>query len=384
MLYLDHNATTAMAPEVLEVFLGAAKQAFANPSSSHAAGQAARRAMDQARAQVAGLIGAQPPEIVFTGGGTEANNLAILGLAEALSAQGAAGHIITSAVEHHAVLRPCRRLAANGFTLTELPVDAQGQVAIATFVAALRPDTRMVSLMLANNEVGTIQPVAEIARICAERRIWLHCDAVQAVGKIPIDVQELGVDLLSLSGHKFHGPKGVGALYVKENTPLQPVLTGGSQERRLRPGTENVPGIAALGAAAALAAQDLNASFAHQLNLRSHFERHLQEAIPDAVIHGLGATRLPNTTSVRFPGIKAGALLIELDLRDVAVSAGAACATANPEPSHVLVAMGLSPEEARATLRFSAGREHQLADMDRAVALLSQALSALRQRRETQ
>ena len=375
-IYLDHNATTPLDPEV-RAAMEASQDSFGNPSSIHAAGQEARRIIDLARARVAGLIGAQPDEILFTSGGTEANNLAILGGAAAATASGRQ-HIVASAIEHQAVLNPCRQLAKIGHPFTLLPVDSEGVIQQEAMDIALRDDTALVSVMLANNDTGAIQPVAEITRRSRSKGAVVHSDAIQAIGKIPVNVTTLGVDLLSLSAHKLHGPKGAGALFVRGGTKLTPICFGGRHERGLRPGTENVAAIAGFGQACELAAQRLDEDAARLAALRAWFEDEVLRRVPGARINGSQAPRLPNTSSIAFDGIDGEVLVINLDLLGVAVSTGAACSNADHEPSHVLLAMGRSPAEARSTIRVSLGRTNREEELSRAIACLCQAVKAMR------
>jgi cysteine desulfurase len=370
-IYLDHNATTPLSPEVRDA-MAECCGVCGNPSSIHAEGQAARRLVDRARAAVARLIGARPEEILFTSGGTEADNLALLG--------GAAGRrqIATSATEHQAVLNPARHLARSGVDVAFLPVDREGRLDLDAAATAIGAGTALVSVMLANNDVGTIQPVSELAELARRAGAVVHTDAVQAVGKLPVDVDTLGVDLLSLSGHKISGPMGSGALYVRKGTRLAALVHGGHQERSLRPGTENVPAIVGLGRACELAAQHLAADAARLAALRARFERDVLDAIPGVRINGDGAPRVPTTSNLAFDGVEGELLAINLDLLGVSVSTGAACAVGSAEPSHVLLAMGRSPAQARSCIRFSFGRDTTDAEVEQAVALLAQAVAVLR------
>lgn len=380
-IYLDHNATTPLDPRVLEAMLPFLQGEFGNAASrQHAFGRRAWAAIERARQQVASLLGASPEEIVWTSGATESDNLAILGLAAAYPER---RHIVTSAVEHKAVLDPCRHLARLGHALTVLPVDGEGRVDPATLPPALRPDTLLVSVMAANNETGTLQPVAELGRICKERGVLLHCDAAQAAGRIPLDVQSLGIDLLSLSGHKLHGPKGVGALWLRSKRPrvrCQPLLHGGGHERGLRSGSLDVPAIVGLGAACAIARQEMAEEAVRVAALRDRLWAALQAGLEGqggVVRNGHALHCLPNTLNVRFPGLSAEGLLRSFG--DVlAVSSGSACTTASLEPSHVLRAMGLSDDDAFASLRFSLGRFTSEEQIDRAAALVVAAVRRLR------
>ena len=375
-IYLDHNATTPIDPEVRAEMDGSLDGSLGNPSSLHAAGQAARRVIDRARERVARLLGAQPDEILFCSGGTEADNLAIVGSLGPRPA--AAAHLITSAVEHQAVLNPVRHLERGGASVTVLPVDGEGLLDPAAVASALRAETALVSVMLANNDVGTLQPVAAIAALARARGALLHTDAAQAAGKIRIDVASLGVDLLSLTGHKLHGPQGVGALYVRRGTPLSPLLFGGHQERGLRPGTEPVAAIAGLGKACELAVARLAEDAAHLGELRRSFEAAVVARVAGASVNGRYGPRLPNTCNLSFDGLDGEALAINLDLLGVAVSTGAACSTATREPSHVLLAMGRSPAQARSSIRVSFGRGNTAGEAARAVDLVEQAVQLMR------
>ncbi|MBI4461116.1 MAG: cysteine desulfurase, partial [Acidobacteria bacterium] len=355
-LYFDHNATTPVAPEVLEAIMPFLCEEYGNASSIHRLGQRARAAVERARGQVAALIHCEPNEIVFTSGGTESDNLAILGVARASSLP--KKHVIASAIEHHAVLRSCQALEREGMAVTYLPVSAEGFVEPEQVRKALRPETVLISIMHANNEVGAVQPLAEIAAIAREAGILFHTDAVQSTGKIPVDVKRLGADLLSLSAHKLYGPKGVGALYVRQGVSLQPVLFGGHKEMDPRPGTENVAAIVGLGAAAELAARTLPQESQRLATLRDRLESGILDRITDAGVNGPTQSfrdgeflRTPNTTNLYFDFIEGEALVIALDLRGIACSTGSACTSGAVEPSHVLTALGLPPERARASIR---------------------------------
>jgi cysteine desulfurase len=350
---MDHSATTPLRPEVLEAMLPYLSERYGNPSSVHSRGRQAKQGLEEARARVAALIGARPEEIVFTSGGTEANNLALLGAVRAYSRRGR--HIITSAIEHHAVLDTAGYLRENGFEVTFLPVTADGLVRVEDVAAAVTEQTVLISIMHANNEIGTIQPIAEIGRLARQRGILFHTDAVQSAGKIPIVVDELGVDLLALSAHKFGGPKGTGALYVRKGVRLEPLLHGGDQERRRRPGTENLPGIVGMGAAAELAQRELPAEAARLGALRDRLIEGLLGNVPETMLTGHRQRRLPNHASFCLRGATSAALLAELDRAEVAASGGSACTALAPDPSHVLVALGLEPEWAQGALRLSLG-----------------------------
>jgi cysteine desulfurase len=369
-VYLDYNATTPVDPAVLAAMLPYFAENFGNAGSVHSAGQRARAAVDAARASVAALIGAQSSEIAFTSGGTEADNLAIFGAVAA--SQKSRKHVITTAIDHHAVLHSCEELARQGADVTFVPVgrgpESQGIVDPEEILRALRPETVLISVMHANNELGTIQPIEEIGRIAAAAGVCFHCDAVQSAGKAPLDVKSLGVDLLSISAHKFCGPKGVGALYVRSGTPLVPRAWGGHAERDRRPGTENVPGIVGLGKAAEFARTKLPEDSVRIRALRDRLETALLERIPAARVNGDRIRRVPNTSNLTFPGAGGEALLIALDLQGIACSTGAACSSGSTEPSHVLTASGLSHDDARSSLRFSLGRPTTAEEIDYAIA----------------
>ncbi len=366
-VYLDYNATTPVAPEVAQAMQPFLHEAFGNPSSSHAYGAVARDALARARAQVAALVGATPDEIAFTGCATEANNLALIGVAHAL--EGSRRHLVVSAVEHPAVMAPARWLEAHGWELTVVPVDGHGLVAPDAVAAALRPDTALVSVMHANNEVGTIQPVAAIARIAHAHGALLHTDAAQSAGKIALDVEALGADLLTLAGHKFYATKGVGALYVRRGTPIRPALHGAGQEHGLRPGTENVPAIVGLGVAAELAAQRLPQAPGRLRALRDRLHTQLAAAIPGVALNGHPELRLPNTLHVSLPGAS-GRALLERAGADVAASVGSACHADDETVSGVLAAMGIDAAGAAAAIRLSVGWMSTADEIDRAAAAL--------------
>lgn len=373
-IYLDHNATTPVAPEVLEAMLPWLRGECGNPSSSHPYGQRAARAMAAARGQVAELIGANAQEIVFTGCATEANNLALLGVARALGT--GKRHLVVSAVEHPAVMAPALVLRDQGWALTVLPVDAFGRISPDQLANALRPDTAIVSVMHANNEVGTLQPIAEIAEITRPRGILLHTDAAQSVGKLPVNVDALGVDLLTIAGHKFNAPKGVGALYIRTGTPIRSTLHGADQERGLRPGTENVALIVAIGAAAALASAALPALSDRLRSLRDRLHARLEAGVPGLRLNGDPERRLPNTFHVSFPGVSGRALLAAVS-DTVAASVGSACHSEQDAVSGVLAAMGFSAARASGAVRLSVGRVTQPEDIDLAAAALVAAWSRL-------
>ena len=366
--YFDHNATTPIAPEVLETMVSCLGQVYGNASSIHYFGQNAKQRLEAARRQLAELIHANPAEIVFTGGGTEADNMAVLGSVRAAASP--AKHVITTAIEHPAVLGPCAQLEREGVAVTRLRAGPGGVANADDVRRALRPETVLISVMHANNELGTIQPIAEIARVAREAGVPLHADGVQALGKIPVDVETLGVDLYSMSAHKVYAPKGVGALYVRRGTRLAPVTMGGHHERDRRPGTENVPGIAAFGAAAELAGRSLAADSERLSTLRDRLENAVLDRIRGVGINGARWNRTPNTSNMYFDGIDGEALVISLDLGGFAVSTGAACSSGAIAPSHVLTAIGLDADRARSSMRFSLGRANTAEQVDALVEAL--------------
>lgn len=354
-LYLDHAATTPVRAEVAAAMEPYLTRYGYNPNSLHAEGRAARAAVDRAREIVAAALGARPREIVFTGSGTESDNLAVLGAARAAREQRGGRHIVSTSIEHHGVLHALDLLRDEGWEITLLPVDRDGLVDPERFGAALRSDTALATIMLANNEIGTLEPIETLATLARGRGVVFHSDAVQAPGKIPLDAGRLGVDLLSLAAHKFYGPKGVGVLYVREGTPVAPVIVGGGQERGLRSGTENVAGIVGLAEALRLAVAE-QPRYAREVGALRDELQGILAALPDVVVNGAGAARLPNNLSVGFGGLEADALLIRLDLEGIAASAGSACASGSLEPSHVLEAIGLEERYSKGTIRFSLGR----------------------------
>jgi cysteine desulfurase len=376
-VYFDHNATTPVDPSVADAIVHALREEFGNASSVHRFGQQAKAILDEARTAVATLIGAEPSELVFTSGGTEADNFALRGAAEALEPTGRR-HLIATAIEHEAVLVTLKALARRGWKTTLLPIDETGIVKPETLDAALTDDTAVVSVMHANNEIGTIQPIAELARITRARGALFHTDAVQTVGKIPVDARGLGVDLLALSAHKFNGPKGAGALWIKRGTRIAPILTGGKHERARRAGTENVPAIAGLGAAAQIARMKLADKAARVAALRDRLESEILARIPGTLVNGARQPRVPNTTNISFERIEAESLLIALDLEGIAVSTGAACSSGTLEPSHVLRAMGLPTHRAQNSIRFSLGAENTDAEVDYLLEKLPKAVEKLR------
>ncbi len=376
LIYLDHSATTPADPEVLGAMMRYFANHYGNPSSSHHFGREARQAVETAREQAAALIGAAPDEIVFTGGGTEADNLAVLGVAYAAGPH--RNHIIISAIEHYAVLNTCKYLEGKGFSVTCLPVDRQGTVDPDDARRAMTEKTMLISIMHANNEIGTVEPLAEIAGTARERGILVHTDAVQSVGKIPVRVSELGVDLLSLSGHKFYGPKGTGALYVRRGIILAPIMFGGHQERGFRTGTENVPGIVGLGKACEIARRDLPWQMDRMLELRQRLEKLIVEKIPAVRINGHPFRRLPHVLSVSFPGVSGDAVVRELDRQGIAASAGAACTSGEIHLSHVLAALGIPADYAPGTVRFSLGKGNTEEQLISAADILADIVGRLR------
>ena len=375
-IYVDHAATTPARAEVVEAMLPHLGELGFNPSSVYAEGRHAKATLDEARAVVARALGARAREIVFTGVGSEANTLAIAGAARALRER--RRHVVTSTIEHHAVLHAVEMLRGDGFEVTLVPVDENGRVDLGEFASALRDDTALVSLMLANNEIGTLQPIAEIAELAHARGAVVHTDAVQALGRVPLDVRTLGVDLLTLASHKFYGPKGVGMLYVRSGTPLAAIVVGGGQEAGLRAGTENVAGIVGFAKALELAVTDLEPEAARLRELRDRFEAGVLGTIPGSRVNAAGAARLPNVSSVAFGGVDAQALLVRLDLEGVAVSLGSACAAGSSEPSHVLAALGEPEWIRRATVRFSFGRLTGRQEVNDLLAMLPGTIESVR------
>lgn len=377
-IYLDHAATTPVDERVIAAMLPYFGQMFGNPSSIHRSGRAALDALDQAREAVAEVLGAHYKEIVFTGGGSEADNLAIKGAALAQRQAGKGAHIITSAIEHHAVLHAFEYLEAEGFEVSVLPVDAGGLVSPDDLRAATRPDTVLASVMYANNEIGTVQPVAELGAICRERGVLFHTDAVQAAGALPLKVGPLNVDLLTVTAHKFYGPKGVGALYVRRGTPLLPQINGGGQERRRRAGTENVPGVVGLAAALRLAEQQREAWAAHCAALRDRLIAGVLERVPLAALNGHPTRRLPNNANIAFDYVEGESVLLLLDQHGVAASSGSACTSGSLEASHVLRALGLPEERAIGSVRFTVGKDTRAEDIDYVIEILPGLIDRLR------
>jgi len=361
-IYMDHSATTPVAPEVLAAMLPYFGEKFGNASSLHRSGREAKEALEDSREKVAALLGARAEEIIFTSGGTESDNLALKGIARKNRKLGK--HIITTQIEHPAILETCRALEKDGFEVTYLPVTGEGLVELSTLEASIRPDTILISVMHANNEVGTIQPLEEIGRLAAERDIYLHSDAVQSVGKIPVNVDDLGVDLLSLSAHKLYGPKGVGALYIRKGTKLESIIQGGGHERRLRSGTENISGIVGLARAAELAERDMPREAERLAGLRDRLSELVLGKVKDAWINGTTKKRLPGNLNFGFKYVEGESLLLFLDSKGICVSTGSACSSHKLEPSHVLMSLGLKPEECHGSLRITLGMSNTLDEVE--------------------
>src|SRR5438874_3181224 len=373
-VYLDNNATSPLLPEVLEAMRPYYVERFGNASSIHQQGQHARAAVESARESVAALIDCRPAEIVFTSGGTEADNLAIFGIAAA------GDHVITSTIEHHAVLNACHQLERNGVEVTFVPVDGSGRVDPTDVKRALRKNTKLITIMMANNETGVLQPVEEIAKIAAEADVYFHTDAVQAAGKVPVNVKQIGCDMLSISGHKMHAPQGIGALYVRKGTLIKPMLFGGSHERQRRAGTENVPAIVGFGKAAEIAVAAFeNGEVARLEQLRDCLQQAVLGELDECTINGNNAERVPTTTNISFDHIEGEALVIALDLKGLSVSTGAACSSGAIEPSHVLTAMGLSPAQARGSIRFSLGKQNTQQEIEFAISIIPETVARLRE-----
>lgn len=376
-IYLDHNATTPLCPDALEAMMPYLREIHGNPSSVHGFGRSARKGVEEAREKVASLIGAKDPqEIVFTSGGTESDNHAIKGAAHFLKEKG--DHIITSSVEHSAVLNVCKFLGKNGYNVTYLPVDKQGIVDIDALKAAITEKTILISIMWANNEMGTIEPIEEIASLAGEHTILFHTDAVQAAGKIPLDVERLGIGLLSLSSHKIYGPKGIGALYIRKGTRVTPLITGGHHERNRRAGTENVAGIAGFGEAARIAKKELQRESSFLRGLRDYLYDGIKNKIPEVSLNGHLKKRLPNTLNVGFKYLEGESIILNLDLEGIGVSTGSACTSGSLEPSHVLTAMGLDPIDTQGSVRFSLGHDNTKEDMNYVLEVLPPIVERLR------
>ncbi len=373
-VYLDNNATTPLLPEVFEAMRPYFVEKFGNASSIHQQGQQARAAVEHARESVAELLNCRPAEVVFTSGGTEGDNLALFALVQP------GDHVISSAIEHHAVLNSCARLEQLGCAVSYLPVDGRALVDPDDVRRALQPGTKLISIMFANNETGVVQPVSEIGKIAAEADVYFHTDAVQAVGKVPVDVKEIGCDLLTLSAHKFHGPQGTGALFVRKGTLLQPLFYGGRHERSRRAGTENLAGIVGLGKAAEIARLGFtDGSVERMATLRDRLEKAILDIVEQVVVNSGGAPRVPNTTNISFDCIEGEAMVIALDLKGLSVSTGAACSSGAIEPSHVLTAMGLSANRARGSIRFSLGKQNTAQDGEFALGLVPRVVERLRE-----
>jgi cysteine desulfurase len=379
-IYLDYNATTPIRPEVLDAMLPCLQTHFGNPSSLHQVGRRAKQALEEAREQVAGLIHAKPAEVLFTSGGTESNNLALRGIAEGMlqTRHPKNAHIITTGIEHSSVLETTKVLGRQEVTITTLPVDAEGRLSPSDLEAALTPDTTLISIALANHEIGTLQPIRELSHITHTHGVPLHVDAVQAAGKLALDVDQLGVDALSLSAHKIYGPKGIGALYMRTGTALHPVFRGGPQEREKRPGTENVAAAVGFGTAASLAGQDIEAQAARLIHLIALLWHGIQRHIPDVVRHTPMHACLPNTLNVGFSGASGEGLMMGLDLADIAVSTGSACAAGSVEPSHVLQALGCDEAGAKSAIRFSAGMHTTEEEIAQVLEVLPQIVERVR------
>jgi cysteine desulfurase len=374
MIYLDNNSTAPVLPDVLQAMLPCFAESFGNPSSIHGCGRRALAHIKEARQQVAALLGCLPAEVIFTTGGTEGDNLALKGMLNP------GDHLIVSAIEHSAILSTCTWLEKHGCEINRVSVNPHGQVEPASIKAALRKNTRLISVTMANNETGVLQPVDEIGRIAAEADVWFHTDAVQAAGKVPISVEKIRCDLLSISAHKFHGPQGVGALFVRRGTPLRPQLHGGHQERRRRPGTENVAGIAGLGLASQIALAGLTDGSVERLAaLRDRLESALTMLIPETRINGRGAPRVPNTSNILFEHVGGDALVLALDELGIVASRGSACSAGAVDPSSVLMAMGLNGEQSRSSLRFSLGKQNTADEIERAIAAIPRSVEKLRE-----
>lgn len=375
-IYFDHSATTPVDNEVAALMMEYMTEKFGNPSSIHSFGREVKKSVDEARQQLASLLNANSNEIFFTSGGTEADNLALKGLAFANRKKG--NHIITTCIEHHAILHTCDYLEKNGFTVTYLPVDENAMVRLEDVKKAITDKTILISVMFANNEVGTIQPIKEIGQLAREKGIYFHTDAVQAVGNYPIDVKEYSIDLLTLSAHKFHGPKGIGALYIRRGVRIDAVQHGGGQERSLRAGTENVPGIVGLGKAAEIAQQDMTKKIARISTLRDKLIKGLMEKVPDIKLNGHPTQRMPGSVNFSFLYVEGESLLLNLDLKGIAASSGSACTSGSLDPSHVLLAMGLTHEVAHGSLRLTLGRGNTEEDVEYCLTVLPEIVGRLR------
>jgi cysteine desulfurase len=375
-IYLDHAATTATDPKVLETMLPYFHEHYGNPSSIYSMSRVSKNVIENAREILANAIGAAPREIVFTSGGSESDNFAIKGVALAKQQKG--NHIITSSIEHHAVLYTCKFLEKNGFTVTYLPVDQDGIVKLDELEKAITPQTILITVMHANNEIGTIQPIRQIGEIARKHGITFHTDAVQTFGHIPVNVDDLNVDLLSISGHKFYGPKGVGALYIRRGTKITPLIHGGDQEHRRRASTENVPGIIGMGKAVEIALATMDSEAKRQIALRDEFIKTLLDTIPDTILNGHPVNRLPNNVNISFEGIEGESILLNLDMEGIAASTGSACSSSSLEPSHVLLSIGLTHEFAHGSVRFSLGRNTTKEELDYVAEILPGIIKKLR------
>jgi len=376
MIYMDHSATSPVDKEVLEAMIPYFSDSFGNASTLYSLGREARIAMESARKKVASLIGANPEEIYFTSGGTESDNMAIKGTVNRLRNKG--NHVITSSIEHPAVDETCKYLEKNGFEVTYLPVGEEGIVKVSDLEAAIKDETILITIMHANNEIGTIQPIAEIGEVANEKSIYFHTDAVQTVGKIPVDVNDLKVDMLSISAHKLYGPKGIGALYIRKGFRLDPLLHGGGHERGIRPGTENVPGIVGLGKACELAENKLETNLLQVTELRDRLITNVLGEIQESYLNGHPTKRLPNNANFRFTGIEGESMVLQLDSKGIATSTGSACSSKKLEPSHVLLAIGLKEVDAHGSLRISLGKENTKDDIDYAVKSIKEVVESLR------
>ena len=375
-IYLDHAATCATDPQVVEKMLPYFSENYGNPSSIYSLSRTTRNAIENARTILADAIGADPKEIVFTSGGSESDNFAIKGIAHALKDKG--NHIITSQIEHHAVLYTCKFLEKNGYDITYVPVDEHGTIKLDELKKAIRPDTILITVMHANNEIGTIQPIRQIGEIAKIHNIKFHTDAVQTFGHIPVNANDLNVDLLSISAHKFYGPKGVGALYIRKGTKITPQIHGGDQERRRRASTENVPGMVGLGKAVEIATESMADEADRQTKLRNDFIKTILEKIPDSRLNGHPVNRLPNNINISFEGIEGESILLNLDMYGIAASTGSACSSSSLEPSHVLLSIGLTHEFAHGSVRFSLGKQTTREELDRVMDILPGIIQKLR------
>jgi len=376
VLYLDHNATTPLDSRVFEAMAPYMNQYWGNPSSPYSFGNQARIAVQKARERVAGSLGCRPEEVFFTSCGTESDNLAVRGIVKALRGRG--NHIVTTGIEHHAVLNTCKALESDGCRVTYLPVTSDGVVRIEDVEKSLRPDTVLITVMHANNETGVLQPIEAISALAKKRSIVFHTDAVQSAGKIPRRLCEFGADLISVSGHKFYGPKGTAALYVRKGTPLDPLLTGGPHEGNLRAGTENVAGIVGFSHALALAMESAESEYKRLQTLRDRLEARICAVLPKVRVNGASAPRVPNTSSLSFESVDGESIVFSLDLSGIYVSTGSACSTGDPEPSHVLLAMGLAPKEAQGSIRISLGKDNRDEDIEAVVQALATTVNRLR------